>query len=33
MNPADRRMVIDYHRDEIVRTAELLGRDLTAWLR
>ena len=33
MDPADRRMVIDYYRDEIQRTADLLGRDLSAWLR
>jgi hypothetical protein len=33
MAPADRRMVIDYYRDEIVRTGDLLGRDLSAWLR
>lgn len=29
----DRRMVIDYYRDEIVHTADLIGRDLSAWLR
>jgi hypothetical protein len=33
MDPGDRRMVIDYYRDEILRTAELIGRDLSAWLR
>lgn len=33
LDPADRRMVIDYFRDEIVRTAELIHRDLSAWLR
>jgi hypothetical protein len=33
MDPADRRMVVDYYRDEILRTADLLGRDLSAWLR
>lgn len=33
MAPADRAMVVDYYRDEIVRTADLLGRDLSAWLR
>jgi hypothetical protein len=32
MDPADRRMVIDYYRDEIVRTADFLGRDLAGWL-
>ena len=33
MDPADRRMVVDYYRDEIERTAALIGRDLSAWLR
>lgn len=33
MDPDDRRMVIDYYRDEIVHTADLIGRDLSAWLR
>jgi len=33
MSPADRRMVIDYYRDEILGTQELIGRDLSAWLR
>jgi hypothetical protein len=33
MDPDDRRMVIDYYRDEILRTADLIGRDLSAWLR
>jgi hypothetical protein len=33
MDPADRRAVIDYYRDEILQTADLLGRDLSAWLR
>jgi len=32
MDPADRRRVIDYYRGEILRTADLLGRDLSAWL-
>jgi len=32
MDPADREMVIDYYRDEITRTADLIGRDLSAWL-
>jgi hypothetical protein len=32
MDPHDRRMVIDYYRDEILRTADLIGRDLSAWL-
>lgn len=33
MEPADRRMAIDFYRDEIRRTGELIGRDLAAWLR
>ena len=33
LDSADRRMVIDYYRDEILRTADLIGRDLSAWLR
>ena len=33
MDPADRRLVIDFYRDEVLRTAALLGRDLSAWLR
>jgi len=33
MDAADRRMAIDYYRDEILRTADLIGRDLSAWLR
>jgi hypothetical protein len=33
MDPADRQFVIDYYRDEILRTADLIGRDLSAWLR
>lgn len=33
MDPADRSMVIDYYRDEIVRTSALIERDLSAWLR
>jgi sulfotransferase family protein len=33
MDPADRRLAIDYYRDEIQRTADLIGRDLSAWLR
>ena len=32
-HPDDRRLVIDFYRDEILRTADLLGRDLSAWLR
>lgn len=33
LEPEERRMLIDYFRDEITRTADLLGWDLTAWLR
>jgi Sulfotransferase family len=33
MDPGDRRLVIDYYRDEILRAADLLGRDLSTWLR
>jgi hypothetical protein len=33
MDPEDRRLVIDFYRDEILRTADLIGRDLSAWLR
>jgi hypothetical protein len=33
MDPDDRRFVIDYYRDEILRTADMIGRDLSAWLR
>lgn len=32
MHAADRAMVIEYYREEIVATADLLGRDLSAWL-
>ena len=33
MDHQDRRLVIDCYRDDIRRTAELSGRDLTTWLR
>jgi hypothetical protein len=33
MSADDRRMVIAYYRDEILRTADLIGRDLSTWLR
>jgi len=33
IGPDDRRMLNDYYRDEILRTADLIGRDLSAWLR
>jgi hypothetical protein len=33
MDPADRALVIDHYRDEILRTGDLIDRDLSAWLR
>jgi len=33
LSPDDRRLVIDYYRDEILRTQDLIGMDLSAWLR
>jgi hypothetical protein len=33
MDPADRQLAISYYREEILRTQDLLGRDLSAWLR
>jgi hypothetical protein len=33
MDPDDRRTMIDYYRDEILCTADPIGRDLSAWLR
>jgi len=33
VDPAARAEVIEYYRDEILRTADLIGRDLSAWLR
>ena len=33
MEPADRQMVIEQFRDEVQRAADLIGRDLSAWLR
>jgi hypothetical protein len=33
MDPADRRYLIDYYRDDIQRLSTLLDRDLTSWLR
>ncbi len=32
LDPGDRRLVIDYYRDEILRAQDLIGRDLSAWL-
>ena len=29
----DRRAALDFFRDDILRTQELIGRDLSAWLR
>jgi hypothetical protein len=33
IDPDVRRMVIDCYRDEIRRTEDLIGTDLSAWLR
>lgn len=33
MDPEDRQLAIGYFREEILRTQELIGRDLSAWLR
>jgi hypothetical protein len=33
LEPGDRRMLVDYYRDEIRRTADLLDWELSAWLR
>jgi len=33
MDPDERRMVTDCYRDDILRTGDLIGRDLSAWLR
>jgi hypothetical protein len=33
MDADDHRMVADYYRAEILRAADLIGRDLSAWLR
>lgn len=33
MDPEDRQLVIDFYRDEILRTQDLIGCDLSAWLR
>jgi hypothetical protein len=33
VNPRDREFLLDYYRDDIRKLADLLGRDLTAWLR
>jgi len=30
-DPRDRQMVTEYYREEVERTGELIGRDLTAW--
>jgi hypothetical protein len=32
-DPADRALAVEYYREEIARTAALIGRDLSAWLR
>jgi hypothetical protein len=33
MDPEDRRMVIDYYRNDLVGAGDLIGRDLSDWLR
>lgn len=33
LDPADRRMVVEHYREEILGAAALIGRDLSAWLR
>ena len=33
LRPEDRRKAIDLFRDDILRTQDLIGRDLSAWLR
>lgn len=33
IRPEDRQLVVDYYREELLRTQELIGRDLSAWLR
>ena len=33
MDPGDRRLVLDYYRDEVVRTEQIIGQDLSAWRR
>ena len=33
LRPEDRRKAIDFFRDDILRTQDLIGRDLSAWLR
>jgi hypothetical protein len=33
MSPADRRVLLEHYRDEIQKTAELIDRDLSSWLR
>jgi hypothetical protein len=32
MDPADRRYLADYYREDIRRLSTLLDRDLTSWL-
>jgi hypothetical protein len=33
MDPADRRFLVDFYREDIGRLASLLNRDLNGWLR
>jgi hypothetical protein len=32
MEPADRRLLVDYYREDIQKLAGLLDRDLSTWL-
>jgi hypothetical protein len=32
MDPADRRYLIDYYREDVGKLASLVNRDLSAWL-
>jgi hypothetical protein len=33
VTPSDREFLLHYYRDDIEKLAQLLNRDLTAWLR
>jgi hypothetical protein len=32
MSPTDRRVLAELYRDDVRKTAELIGRDLSSWL-
>ena len=32
MNASDRQYLVDYYRDDVMKLAGLLNRDLSAWL-